>query len=243
VRPRRHGALLCGPSTSPLDGARLRRCFGASIELSISGVLVTSGVAGTLKGLGRVMITVFLAVLGLTALVCSSGIDRWTTLDPWSWSYPLRAAVGAGSALAFAILVIRSYFFPPADTVLPEEIAQLKRDNPDWWFLRGLMATAVLAIIVGWACVRTAGVGAQYLGGREDSFDATVTSLYARRGRSACTGYVTVRRDSDAGTLQICLVTWYRHTLATGLLEVDRPVTIRVVRTPLGVVVKSVEPR
>jgi hypothetical protein len=204
---------------------------------------VYSVVAGAFKSTGRVMAMVFLAVLGLTALVCSSGIDRWTTLDPWSWSYPLRATVGTGAALAFAVLVIRSYFCPPAGTVLPDKLAQLKRDNAVLWFARGLTATTVLALIVGWSCVRVAGVGAQYLAGREDSFDATVTSVYAGGGRSACTGYVIVRRASDAATLQICLVTWYRHSLATGLLQVDQPVTVRVVRTALGVVVKSVEPR
>jgi hypothetical protein len=183
------------------------------------------------------------AVLGLTALVCASGIDRWTTLDPWTWSYPLRAAFGGASASAFAALGIRSYFFPSPGTALAEKLAQLKRDNVVSWFVRGAATTAVLALIVGWSCVRLAGVGAQYLIGWEGSFAATVVRVYPNYGRSACTGYAIVRRDSDAATLQICLVTRYRHSLAMGILQVDEPVTIRVVNTALGVVVKSVEPR
>lgn len=211
------------------------------MDQPFAGDFVHSVGAGSLYGTSRVMLITIFSVLGLTVVVVSSGIDRWTTLDPWTWFYPLRAAVGVGSASAFAILGIRSYFFPPTGAVLPEEITQLKRDNPDWWFVRGLAATTVLALIVGGACVRITSVGAQYLSGPEEAFDATVTSVWAGRGRSACTGHVTVRRDSDAESLQICLGTWYRDSLTTGQPEVGQPATIRVVRTALGVVVKSVE--
>lgn len=185
---------------------------------------------------------VFFAVALLTVIVCASGVDRWTTLDPWTWFYPLRAACGATVAGLTAFLGVRGYFFPPAGTALQEKIAQLKRDNYFSWFARGAMATAAIALMMGWCCVRVASVGAQYLDGREDSFDATVTSIYSG-SRSACTRYLIVRRDGDAARLQICLVTWYRHSLASGVLAVDEPVTIRVVVTALGVVVKSVRPK
>jgi hypothetical protein len=183
----------------------------------------------------------FLAVMALRLLTLATGIDHVTTLD--TWSNPICTITGVGSATAFIVLAARNYFAPPAGTVLPERWARLKKGNFLLWSLQGIAATAVIAVLAGWCSAALVGVAAQYLDGSEASFEATVLSVdssYSARG--VCRERVRVRRESDAVNLTICLVTRYRPSIATGLLQAGMPVTVHIVDTALGPVVRSVEP-
>jgi hypothetical protein len=182
------------------------------------------------------------AVYGLRLLVWQAGIDHQSTLQ--TWSNPICATVGITTGAAFAWLLARQWFSPAAGRPVPAWIAKLRNEDYLIWSLVGAAVTIGFAAVAAWVCAGLLGVGAQYLKGAPDSFSATVISERTiLSSRAACRRQLTLLRSIDVRYFTICIEPADGRSLATMALKPYTAVTVNVEVTPLGVVVKSVEPQ
>jgi hypothetical protein len=183
-----------------------------------------------------------LAVGAARVFAYQTGVDHLTTLG--TWSNPICSIVGLLSGATTALFLGLNWFVPPAGMPVPARTARLKEDNYFSWRALGAVLTIGFSVAMAWMCASLLGIGAQYLKGSQDSFEATVISERPTYSpRALCRRELSLRQDSTGAVLSMCAVAEHRPSLSTGTLEPGMPVSVQVRRTRLGVVVESVEPK
>ena len=157
-----------------------------------------------------------IALCGLRVLVFQIGFDHLTTLEPWS--NPICAVAGVTAGLAFAWFLGSAWLLQTSRPGALPWIVKLRHDDYLLWSLLGSGVAIGFSILAAWMCVSLLAVGAQYLGGSQGSFAATVISDTAFNStRSACRRRLEVMRSTDATKLTICLATMRTSSLSAGI--------------------------
>ena len=197
------------------------------------------------QGMRRVSTTAvmraWLAIAAIRLITLQTGLDHLTTLA--IWSNPICATVGGLSALLLALVFMRNWFNPPPDTPIPERNKKLRERSFFFWCVCGVVVSIGFAGLTAWMCASLVSVGAQYIRGSPDSFEATAISEKATISyKAACRLKLDILRTSDSASFTICIDAKYRPALANQTFAPQTAVTVHVLRTALGAVVQSVEP-
>lgn len=178
-------------------------------------------------------------IAALRVLVMSIGLDRLTTVQVWST--PIGAFVIGLSGLTTGGFAARAWFAPAVPS--SERITRLMRDRVGVWSVMGAAAVIVQTAFMGWMSEEFLGTGAQYLQGPLESRLGVVVSLRpTSTPATACKWRLTVRSGLPDTTLPICLATDSRASLSKESLRMGETVEVCLRRTPLGLVVVSVDP-
>jgi hypothetical protein len=178
-------------------------------------------------------------IAALRVLALSVGLDRLTTVQVWLT--PIDAVVIGLSILTTAGYAARAWFAPA--TPSSERVARLKRDRVGVWRLMGAAAIIVQAAFIGWMSEELLGIVAQYVQGPLESRRGVVVSLRpTSTPATACKWRLIVRSGLEGATLPICLATDSRASLSKKSLRVGETVEVYIRRTPLGLVVVSIDP-